>query len=80
MFRSRSAAVFLPPLPFPNQTPVAALEMTAPPAPRQDEAVSRIGGPSLPAEGGWSDWWAGTRRVDLWSTLAWYDIVLRYRR
>jgi len=80
MFRSRCAAVFLPSLPFPNQTPVAALEMTAPPAPRQDEAVSRIGGRSLPAEGGWSDWWAGTRRVDLWSTLAWYDIVLRYRR
>lgn len=33
-----------------------------------------------PHESGWSDWWAGTRRVDLWSTLAWYDIVLRYRR
>jgi ABC-type polysaccharide/polyol phosphate export permease len=31
-------------------------------------------------ESGWADWWAGTRRVDLWSTLAWYDIVLRYRR
>lgn len=29
---------------------------------------------------GWADWWEGTRRVDLWSTLAWYDVVLRYRR
>lgn len=28
----------------------------------------------------WQDWWAGTRNVELWSTLAWYDIVLRYRR
>ncbi len=33
-----------------------------------------------PYESGWADWWAGTRQVDLWSTLAWYDIVLRYRR
>lgn len=31
-------------------------------------------------DGAWGDWWAGTRRIDLWSTLAWYDIVLRYRR
>ena len=28
----------------------------------------------------WDDWWKGTRNVELWSTLAWYDIVLRYRR
>ncbi len=28
----------------------------------------------------WADWWAGTRNVDLWATLAWYDILLRYRR
>lgn len=28
----------------------------------------------------WADWWSGTRHVDLWGTLAWYDIVLRYRR
>jgi ABC-type polysaccharide/polyol phosphate export permease len=28
----------------------------------------------------WADWWAGTRNVDLWWTLAWYDTVLRYRR
>lgn len=27
-----------------------------------------------------ADWWKGTRNVELWSTLAWYDIVLRYRR
>jgi len=26
------------------------------------------------------DWWQGTRNVELWSTLAWYDVVLRYRR
>ena len=28
----------------------------------------------------WADWWAGTKNVDLWWTLAWYDTVLRYRR
>lgn len=28
----------------------------------------------------WSDWWEGTRRTDVWLTLAWFDIVLRYRR
>ena len=28
----------------------------------------------------WSDWWAGTRNAELWWTLAWYDVVLRYRR
>jgi len=28
----------------------------------------------------WEDWWAGTRNVDLWWTLAWYETVLRYRR
>lgn len=27
-----------------------------------------------------SDWWRGTRRVDVWLTLAWFDILLRYRR
>lgn len=27
-----------------------------------------------------SDWWEGTRRTDIWWTLAWFDIVLRYRR
>ncbi len=27
-----------------------------------------------------ADWWEGTRRTDIWWTLAWYDIVLRYRR
>ena len=26
------------------------------------------------------DWWQGTCNVELWSTLAWYDVVLRYRR
>lgn len=28
----------------------------------------------------WTDWWAGTRNAALWLTLAWYDIVLKYRR
>ncbi len=28
----------------------------------------------------WRDWWEGTRRIDIWWTLAWFDIVLRYRR
>ena len=28
----------------------------------------------------WADWWEGTRRTDIWLTLAWFDIVLRYRR
>lgn len=28
----------------------------------------------------WDDWWRGTRNVNLWWTLAWYDTVLRYRR
>ena len=27
-----------------------------------------------------SDWLEGTRRTDIWWTLAWFDIVLRYRR
>lgn len=30
--------------------------------------------------GAWHDWWEGTRRVDSWWTLAWFDVVLRYRR
>ena len=28
----------------------------------------------------WGDWWSGTRNAELWWTLAWYDVVLRYRR
>ena len=28
----------------------------------------------------WTDWWDGTRRTDIWWTLAWFYIVLRYRR
>ena len=35
----------------------------------QDNAVSAM-----------HDWWSGTRNTDLWLTLAWYEIVLRYRR
>jgi len=27
-----------------------------------------------------NDWWSGTRNTELWLTLAWYEIVLRYRR
>jgi len=34
---------------------------------------------SLVAEA-WRDWWAGTRNVTLWLTLAWYDVALKYRR
>ena len=30
--------------------------------------------------GAWEDWWEGTRRADIWLTLGWFDIVLRYRR
>lgn len=29
---------------------------------------------------GLRDWWTGTRSAELWGTLAWYDVVLRYRR
>jgi len=32
------------------------------------------------AQEAWNDWWAGTRNVALWTTLAWYDVVLKYRR
>ncbi|MFM8415209.1 MAG: ABC transporter permease [Planctomycetota bacterium] len=55
------------------------LETTAPP-PREIATVRQAGGDPAPADTAWTDWWAGTRRFDLWSTLAWYDIVLRYRR
>jgi lipopolysaccharide transport system permease protein len=27
-----------------------------------------------------NEWWSGTARVDAWTTLAWFDVVLRYRR
>ncbi|MCE9631949.1 MAG: ABC transporter permease [Planctomycetia bacterium] len=32
------------------------------------------------ADGPLADWLAGTRKIDLWGTLAWYDTILRYRR
>lgn len=32
------------------------------------------------ADGPFADWLDGTRRFDLWGTLAWYDTLLRYRR
>lgn len=28
----------------------------------------------------WRDWWQGTRRIESWWTLAWFDVALRYRR
>jgi lipopolysaccharide transport system permease protein len=51
-------------------------------ASRPAPPAARHAGPERlrPAETAWGDWWAGTRHVDLWGTLAWYDIVLRYRR
>ncbi len=76
----RATAEPFPCVPSPSRITVAVLETTAPPTPRQKEAASRIGGSVAPADSAWADWWAGTRRVDLWGTLAWYDIVLRYRR
>lgn len=42
--------------------------------------TSDIAGFSSAAMDAWHDWWAGTRNVALWLTLAWYDIVLKYRR
>jgi lipopolysaccharide transport system permease protein len=33
-----------------------------------------------PLRAGLRDWWEATRNAELWGTLAWYDIVLRYRR
>jgi lipopolysaccharide transport system permease protein len=44
------------------------------------DAVPWPSGMMAPIDSAWADWWAGTLCVDLWSTLAWYDIVLRYRR
>jgi lipopolysaccharide transport system permease protein len=26
------------------------------------------------------DWWDGTKKVEIWFTLSWFDILLRYRR
>jgi len=55
----------------------ASLDTLAPARPpRQAEHAPR----PQPAETAWADWWSGTQYVDLWGTLAWYDIVLRYRR
>lgn len=56
----------------PAETSAAALDRLPP-------SQTRLGAAG-PADSAWTDWWAGTLRVDLWSTLAWYDIVLRYRR
>lgn len=27
-----------------------------------------------------SDWWSGARKIEIWGTLAWFDVILRYRR
>jgi len=54
--------------------------MTAPPAPPRHAIPAAPFAGRPPTDSAWADWWAGTRRIDLWSTLAWYDIVLRYRR
>lgn len=35
---------------------------------------------SYPKRSALADWWDGTRRIDIWWTLAWFDIRLRYRR
>ena len=35
---------------------------------------------SLSRKSAWADWWDGTRRIDVWWTLACFDITLRYRR
>ncbi|WP_367066293.1 ABC transporter permease [Oryzisolibacter sp. LB2S] len=36
--------------------------------------------PASSKRNAWVEWWDGTKRVDIWWTLAWFDIVLRYRR
>jgi len=54
--------------------------ITAPPAPPRHAVAAAPFADRPPTDSAWADWWAGTRRIDLWSTLAWYDIVLRYRR
>jgi lipopolysaccharide transport system permease protein len=41
---------------------------------------SRHLSPARSSSAAWADWWSGTRNVELWWTLAWYDVVLRYRR
>jgi len=46
----------------------------------QPPARFRMSDTASSMESAWDDWWAGTRNVDLWWTLAWYEIVLRYRR
>lgn len=28
----------------------------------------------------WDDWFTGTRHFEIWLSLAWYDVLLRYRR
>ncbi len=69
-------AIFLSPYQTALNPPV---ETTAPSELRQDPLWQRPGLKRIP-DGAFADWWAGTCKIDLWGTLAWYDIVLRYRR
>lgn len=48
------------------------------PAARPDEAPAAP--PSWRAGEAIAEWWNGTRRAEAWATLAWFDVVLRYRR
>jgi lipopolysaccharide transport system permease protein len=75
----RVAAEGLSPCPTPGRFIVAVVQTSAPP-PREDKPPARPPATPPPTDTAWGDWWAGTRKVDLWGTLAWYDIVLRYRR
>lgn len=65
-----------PPVPAHFSPPRSFIAVTAATALRA--VPSRGPTPALVAA--WHDWWNGTRSVDLWWTLAWYDTVLRYRR
>jgi len=73
--QNRFTALFhaLPHASFTNRT--ASVRVTQPNAPAtvvstsQDHATAAL-----------NDWWSGTRNTELWLTLAWYEIVLRYRR
>ena len=52
-------------MPVPASEPVAAAA--------RDSWMDRV------VEAG-REWWKGTARIDAWATLAWFDVVLRYRR
>lgn len=52
----------------------------APPIQPASVVFSPMNASSSDSRSAWEDWWAGTKNVDLWWTLAWYDTVSRYRR